>query len=119
MSKNVSMNTIFVRKQHPDKNDEDIKKPFFPIEDVERPATYGEMRKLVQQCAQDRGHDVKNADEVNVYVKNNQGQLEVVEDDDDYSQHADKKKFYAYVPAPPTHTTEVKERGGGDQGKLV
>jgi hypothetical protein len=118
MSKNVSMNTIFVRKQHPDKNDEDIKKPWCPIEDVKRPATYGEMRKLVQQCAQDRGHDVENADEVNVYVKNNQGQLEVVEDDTAYAQHAGQTKFYAYVPDRLTASAD-RQGGGGNRSKLV
>jgi hypothetical protein len=132
LDENVIMTTIYVKKQHPDKDDEEVTKPWFDFQpntdaDKKQLASRAGMRELVASAAIAKASkkELKYtnedfANEVNLYVKDDDGNLELLEDESDYKNHADKKKIYAYVPAPPTHTTEVKRRGdeGLQQGKV-
>jgi hypothetical protein len=127
------MITIYVRKKIEGKANKEIEDDWFDFEptseaDMKLLTSRNGMRVLVTNAAisdwegentERKGEYSFNSNKVNLYVKNNQGQLEVVEGDDDYMKHADKKKFYAYVPAPLVPTTANKQGGGDDQGKLV
>ena len=127
LEENIIMTTIYVRKQSGERDDSAVRN-WFPIKNVERPATDDAMRELVADAAiadweeenpKRTGEYTFKSNKVNLYVKDDDGTLVVLDDEDVYKQHAGKKKIYVYVPAPPTRTTEVKEGGGGDQGKLM
>jgi hypothetical protein len=130
LDENVIMTTIYVKKQHPDKDDEEVTKPWFDFQpttdaDRKRLASRAGMRELVASAAIDKagnnGLEYKHMDfanEVNLYVLEEK-EFVVITNANFEKKTKGVVEFYAYVPAPPAPTTANNEGDGGDQGKLV
>jgi Mg2+ and Co2+ transporter CorA len=129
LDENVIMATIYVRKQHPDKDDENINTwfDFQPTTDADKKqlASRTGLLELVAKAAVEKGtkkkcpyDDEDFADEISLYVWEEK-ELVVITNANFATKTKDVVELYAYVPAPPAPTTANNEGGGGDQGKLV